>query len=204
MPCAVPEIFWEQDELLDAIAAGRNGIVLAAHIGNWELAAAAIAAAGACLHLVVASPTNALVARLMYRLRLSWGVTPHPRERSLRPVVQALKNGAFVGTAVDQWVSRKHVNAPFFDRQTPFASGLFELATRMAVPVFAISAIRENDSASARFHISAQVIWDGSDTTESVEKLVCRWAGVLEDTVQKHPEQYLWMHDRWKLKGKLK
>lgn len=200
MPEDEPCVRWRVPDALDSIVTEkRPAIVLTGHLGSWEVAAEAIARRGRPLHLVVATPKNALVAAMVDEIRRRWGVIPHAREQSLRPIVEALRRGELVGTAVDQWARAGAVWVPFFGENTPFARGLFDLALRENVPVVAIWAARRGaGSADAEYDLTTETVWDGSRPGLKSEDIVARWVAMLEGMIRSYPEQYLWMHDRWK------
>jgi len=202
MPERQPDFVWTSPDVLGPILAKKlPAIVISGHIGNWEAAGAAIATRGGRLHLIVATPTNPGVAALVHRLRAGWGVIPHAREKSLFPIARALRCGELVGTAVDQWPARHAVSATFLDRPTPFASGLFDYAMRTGVPMVAVWAIRTNqNTATPEYAVTTELVWDGEEPVHSAGDLVRRWVRMLESIIRRHPDQYLWMHERWKIR----
>ncbi len=202
MPERLPDFIWTRPDALGPILEKKlPAIVISGHIGNWEVAGAAIAARGGKLHLIVATPTSPGVARLVQHLRTGWGVIPHAREKSLLSVARALRRGELIGTAVDQWPVRHAVSVTFLDRPTPFASGLFDYALRTGVPLVAVWAIRTNqNSATPEYAITTELVWDGEAPVCSADDLVRRWVRMLESVIRCHPDQYLWMHDRWKIR----
>jgi len=200
MPERLPDFVWTCPDVLGPILEKKlPAIVISGHIGNWEVAGAAIATRGGRLHLIVATPTSPGVARLVHCLRTGWGVIPHAREKSLLPLARALRRGELVGTAVDQWPARHAVPVTFLNQPTPFASGLFDYAIRTGVPVVAIWAIRTNqNSATPEYAVTTELVWDREEPVRSADDLVTRWVRMLENVIRCHPDQYLWMHERWK------
>lgn len=209
LPELPPAVTWtEPDAFEPFIREGRPAVILGGHLGNWEVAAWAIARRGGRLDLVVAAPHNPLVARFAEEHRRKWGVVPHDRERSLKPLFAALRRGRLVGTAADQWpgsVARplrdSAVTVPFLGRDTPFGTGMVRLALRTGVPVLAIGAIRGGKLGGRfphRFEIQTELIWDGTPPAPDDEQIIRHWAAWLETAVRAHPEQYLWLHRRWK------
>ena len=199
LPEKPPRIAWtDPDALGPLLRQGRPFLVLTGHLGNWEAAAWAVqqrTAPGKPLHLIVAEPRNPLVGRFMNAHRTSWGVIPHGRDGSLRDVLRALQNGCPVGTAADQRPALGGVPVPFFGTRTAFPATLFNLAVRHDIPVVFIAAIRRKTD---DFLVHTQMIWDGQTHPPAAETLLTRWVAVLENHIRRQPEQYVWMHDRWK------
>ena len=200
-----PSVRWtEPDCLAPILDSGRPALILSGHLGNWEVAAWSIqqrlAGLGRQLHLIVAPPSNPHAAEYTAGIRRRWGVQVHSRERALRGVIAAVRDGHIVGTAADQFpatalrsrTENAVFRAPFLGRDTAFDTTLFRLAIRLGVDILALAAIR-NDS--GEFEIRTRLIeTDGADAREVGRT----WVGVLDGWVRTCPEQYLWMHRRWK------
>jgi Kdo2-lipid IVA lauroyltransferase/acyltransferase len=200
LPRVVPAVMWrDPDALAPILREHRPAIILSGHLGNWEAAAWAIqqraAHAGTRLHLIVAPPSNPLTAQYADSLRREWGVTPHHRADSLRPIVRALMQGDLVGTAADQYPGRDAVQRgdvfhfPFHGRETAFTRTMFRLSERTGAPIVALAAIRTERG----FDIFTERIANGS-----AQEMCRAWVAALERFIREYPGQYLWMHRRWK------
>ena len=203
LPEDPPSVCWAEPDVLGPfIRVGRPAIIVSGHLGNWEVAAWAIAKRGGKLHLVIAPPHNPLIAGFFEQQRRAWGVLPHDRVASVRPLLAALKRGELVGTAADQWPgTAPSLTVALFGRPTLFGTGMFRLAAHACVPVVAVAATRTDESVGSpgsRFTITTALVWDGNSPLPSPEEMVRRWAGLLEEQIIAHPEQYLWLHRRWK------
>jgi KDO2-lipid IV(A) lauroyltransferase len=210
LPESPPQVRWSEPDVLEPIIrTERPAIILGGHLGNWELAAWAIARRGGRLHLVVAPPHNPFVARFMDEHRRRCGVVPHDRDSSVRPLLAALRRSELVGTAADQFpgwtigvrARDSMVNVPFLRRETAFGTGMFRLALSARVPVVALNAVRcgeLNDGTEHQFEVVSELIWDGEPPLPTEVDMVGRWSAWLELEIRAHPEQYLWLHRRWK------
>ena len=196
LPDDAPHVQWRKpDHLAPLIERQQAAVIVGAHLGNWEVAAWAIAGRAGCLHLIVAPPSNPYRAAFVHRHRQHWGIVPHERGGSVRPIVRALKDGYLVGTAADQWPGAyPSVEAEFLGLPTHLGTGIFSIALHARASVIALAAIRTEEG----FEIVTEPVWSGDDPLLSPEQLVRRWVVMLEGQIRRYPEQYLWMHNRWK------
>jgi Kdo2-lipid IVA lauroyltransferase/acyltransferase len=196
-----PVVRWLGDDPLELLLSeDRPVMVLSGHLGNWEVAAWAIQRRteqfGKQLNLIVAPPSSKPAAGYTEHLRRRWGVKVHSRESSLRGPIRALLSGDPVGTAVDQFPGHDAVRRgnvlwiPFFGVPTPFDMTLFRVAERTGSAVIAPAPIRTDDGSYDIY--TTQV--HGVDA----EELCRQWVDELQRWVASYPEQYLWMHRRWK------
>lgn len=200
-----PTVRWaDPDHIAPILESGRPALVLSGHLGNWEVAAWSIqqrlSGRGRQLHLVVAPPSNPHAAAYAAEIREGWGVRVHPRERALRSVFAALRDGHIVGTAADQYPaaalrSRDEsavLRAPFLGRDTAFDLTLFRLATRLGIDIVPLAAVHDEDG-GFELH-TAHLQTSGADAHDVGRA----WVDILDGWVRAWPEQYLWMHRRWK------
>jgi Kdo2-lipid IVA lauroyltransferase/acyltransferase len=199
LPDSPPVFRWHADTTAQRVLSDSTpAAFLSAHVGNWELAAWALAQrmeASHPLHLVVASPHNSHIASFLHQHRLRCGCLSVDRTASPRRILRLLADGVSIGTAADQWPGGSSIDVPFFGVKTPFTSGIFRLALHANVPILSISAIRACDGS---FDVDLRTVRDTSEPTHDLSDLVARWAEMIESTIRTNPEQYLWMHRRWK------
>ena len=187
--------------VLDAAeAAGRGGIVLSGHIGNWELMGASVAVLGYPVSYVVTRQENELVEHQMDHLRRCAGIEIIKRREAAKGVLKALRENRLVAILSDQDAHEAGAFVPFFGRMasTPRGAAIFALRTGAAL-IFAES-YRQG---RGKLKIILELIrMDGlpANRDEAVYELVRRFTARLEEAVRRHPEQWFWMHRRWKSK----
>jgi KDO2-lipid IV(A) lauroyltransferase len=189
---------FEGVDLLRSLAAsGRGAILLTGHLGNWELGAAWVAAAGLPIAGVVKPPSNPWVADLVERSRRRMGIEtiPMPEARAIVPT--ALAAGKLVGLVADQGAMRSHTWVPFFGRPTQTAEGPGVFAARTGAPVVFAGFVAEADG---RYRGFADLLLDSppqEDPTELIARVATLFRQRLEAEVRLVPEQYLWTHRLW-------
>jgi KDO2-lipid IV(A) lauroyltransferase len=190
-------VFEGEDLLRSLAASGRGAIVLTGHLGNWELGAAWVAAAGLPIAGVVKPPSNPWIADLVERSRRKMGIEtiPMPEARAIVPT--ALAAGKLVGLVADQGAMRSHTWVPFFGRPTQTAEGPGLFASRTGAPVVFAGFVAEADG---RYRGFAELLLDAppqEDPTELIVRIATLFRQRLEAAVRLVPEQYLWTHRLW-------
>jgi KDO2-lipid IV(A) lauroyltransferase len=186
------------DGVESRLARGRGLILVGGHIGNWELAGAALAARGLMLDVVARHMANKLFDRYLARTREQLGMRVVFDEEAVRRVPRTLRSGGVVAFLVDQaalglastWV-------PFFgrDAKTPRGPAVFSL--RLQTPIVFGAAIR-TPSNRYRLVLEPVDVDTTGDRESDVDRIVAAYTAVLERWVRRVPEQYFWQHRRWK------
>ncbi|MDX1631876.1 MAG: lysophospholipid acyltransferase family protein [Thermoanaerobaculia bacterium] len=192
---------WEN---MDRAEEDGGGILyLSAHLGNWEIAAHVLGLYRGPVHLVARPFNNPLIWEPMLRERERFGQRVLDKKGAARGVFRVLRNEGRVGIVMDQRVrpGQGGVRVPFFGHQAlttllPAKAALRTGAT--GVPVFAYP----RPGGRYRMEIHPPIrIRRRDDETEN--DAVLRWTrrvlGVFESEIRRHPEQWLWMHRRWRL-----
>jgi len=184
-----------REHLQAAAAQGRGVLVLTAHFGNWELLAGAHALSGMPLSIVTRPLDHPLLDDLTARFRRRSGAELIVKRQAVREVLTALKRQRMVGILLDQNATRAEgVFVPFFGSPASTSRGLALLALRTGAPVVPIFLRREPGG--------RHCMEMGAAVPPPEDGLVATYTAtfnrVLEATIRRSPEQWLWMHDRWR------
>ncbi len=182
----------------EALKEGKGAIVVSGHFGNWELMGAATAIKGYSVSYVVTTQQNKRVERLMDRIREKSGAEIIKRRQAVRGVIKALGEGRVVAILSDQDTHEAGVFIPFFGHpaSTPKGAAMFSLRTGAPL-VFVASACEPDGKVKVRFErVDASNLPGNRD--EAVFELTRRFTSLLEDEIRRRPEQWFWMHRRWK------
>ena len=184
-----------REHLQAAAAHGRGVLVLTAHFGNWELLAAAHGLGGLPLSIVTRPLDHPLLDDLAARFRSRSGAELIVKRQAVREVLTALRRQRMVGILLDQNATRAEgVFVPFFGSPASTSKGLALLALRTGAPVVPIFLRREPDGRHCiEMGAALPPPEDGLVTTYTTT-----FNRVLEATIRRAPEQWLWMHDRWR------
>jgi KDO2-lipid IV(A) lauroyltransferase len=183
------------EHLRRAAAAGRGILVLTAHYGNWELLAAAHGLTGLPLSFVVRPLDDPILDDLAARFRRRSGAELIVKRRAVREIMQALRRGRMVGILLDQNATRAEgVFVPFFGIPASTSKGLALLALRTGAPVVPVFLRREADGRHCMDVRPPLPAPAGAD----VLAYTAAFNEVIEAAIRRAPEQWLWMHARWR------
>jgi KDO2-lipid IV(A) lauroyltransferase len=188
-----------REHLETAMAASGRALLLTAHVGNWELLAAAHRLTGVRLAIVV-RPLDSGVLELLARLwREKTGVELIDKRGASRPVRAALARGGAVGILLDQNAARREaVFVPFFGVPASTSRSMAVLAIRTRTPILPVF-IRREGWGRHRAVIHPPLPGSGSDASPgAVAELTRQCTAAIEAAIRETPEQWFWMHDRWR------
>jgi len=196
---------WEQEEVVGAeawqalqahLATGKGALLVTAHFGNWELLGEILIHRGMPINALVRPLKGALNMRIAEnRLRAGAGLI-YPRG-AVQEIVDAVGRGESVYMLLDQGIPTKGVFVPFFGRLASTTPAMAVAAQRTGVPAWVVMGVR--DGLRMRVHIEGPFapppVQEGKDPITEHTALVT--AG-LERIIRQYPEQWLWLHRRWK------
>jgi KDO2-lipid IV(A) lauroyltransferase len=183
-----------------ALSRGKGVLFLTAHLGAWELSAFTHSLYGHPLHIVMRPLDNVYLDRLMRRYRTMHGNSTVDKDDFVRGLLSAMKAGETVGILMDtNMTPPQGVFADFFGIPACTASGLARIALRTdaaVVPGFTIwdTALRKY---RLRFDPALKLIRTGNDDADVLANTAL-FTKVIEEYVRKYPDQWLWVHRRWK------
>ncbi|MBR0788542.1 lipid A biosynthesis lauroyl acyltransferase [Bradyrhizobium manausense] len=186
-------------ELFDNIRDdGKPALIFAAHLSNWELPALAAVSHGLDTAILYRRPNIASADRIIQEMRqVNMGtLIPAGRDAPLR-LAQALKDGKHVAMLVDQYLTGG-VEVTFFGRKTRANPMLARLLRQVECPIHGVRIIRKPGNrfvAELTEEIppvrDAEGKIDIQGTTQAITNVVEGW-------VREYPEQWLWLHRRWR------
>jgi Kdo2-lipid IVA lauroyltransferase/acyltransferase len=183
-----------------AYAGGKGVLFLTAHFGGWELSAFAHSLHGHWLHVVMRPMDNEYLDRLLQRYRSMHGNKPVAKDDFVRGLLAAMKAGETVGILMDtNMTPPQGIFVDFFGIPACTASGLARIALRTDAAVVPGFTIWDPDLGKyrLRFDPALQLIRTGhleADIAANTQM----FTNVIEDYVRKYPDQWLWVHRRWK------
>jgi KDO2-lipid IV(A) lauroyltransferase len=173
---------------------GRGVLVATAHLGNWELSAFAHAWLTGPMHIVVRPLDNPYIDALVERYRGLSGNRIIRKREAAREILRALYAGQAVGVLIDQNTAPEEgVFVDFFGRKACAGSAFVKFAHRTGaavVPGYALWSARDKRYV-LRFYPEIKMTGDVQADTQRVHSH-------LEAVIREYPDQWLWIHRRWK------
>jgi Kdo2-lipid IVA lauroyltransferase/acyltransferase len=183
-----------------ATARGKGVLFLTAHFGGWELSAFAHSLHGHPMHIVARAMDNVYLDRLIQRYRTLHGNHIVEKDDFVRGLLEAMKAGEEVGILMDtNMTPPQGVFVNFFGIPACTASGLARIALRTdaaVVPGFTIWDT-ERGKYRLRFDPALELIRTG-DLETDIQANTQQFTSVIEGYVCNYPDQWLWVHRRWK------
>lgn len=195
------------ERLLEIAAEGKGVLVLTGHFGNWEFAPL-----GGILnfkqfqgqfHFIRRLLGNKTIERILFRRYYRAGLNVIPKKNSLTRVCEVLEQNHAVVFVLDQHASLKNrdgVAAEFFGKKAGTYRSLASIARHTGIPVVPAAGYRLSDGRHV-LEFFDPIPWQDYETTqESTYRNTLAYNQALERIILAHPEQWLWLHKRWKLK----
>lgn len=187
-------------EQLESLAKRGGGFVLTSHLGNWEYSILATSARGLPVDIVVKESQTAVVEKFLQWFRRRFGAGILLESNTAKEILYSVTHGRVVAVILDQFMGPP-IGLPvsFFGERAGTAVALSLFVEKKDVPV--IPAYNYRDS-KGRICVVIEDPLDlselGEDKAERLYKMTQAFNDRLERHVRKHPEQWLWLHRRWK------
>lgn len=185
--------------ILEKLLQNKGLILLSAHFGNWEFIANSVALQiNKKLTVVVKPLRNDFVSEWMNKMRTKWINEVVPLGVSIRQIYSELKNKNIVAMVADQRGPENSIKLDFFGRKTSVLVGPAVMSLKTGAPMIYGIAIRQKDYSykTELIEISRENLPD--DEEGKIEELSRRHILYLESVIRQYPEQWLWMHNRWR------
>jgi Kdo2-lipid IVA lauroyltransferase/acyltransferase len=186
--------------LKETVAKGQGAIIVTAHFGNWERAGKLVCQRGIALNGLVRPLKGALNMRIVdNRLRAGVGLI-YPKG-AIAQVHEAVKLGESVLMLLDQALPAKAaVFVPFFGRPASTTPAMAVVAQRTGAPVFVMMGIRDASGRRLRLEFEGPIPPpEGVSGQDAITAHTAAVTAVLEKYIRRYPDQWLWLHRRWKV-----
>lgn len=179
---------------------GRGGVLLASHLGNWELCIAAGSARGVPIDVIVKRAKNPTAERFLRAFRSRSGAGFLIEEGTARDILRSFAKGRFVAFVLDQFMGPP-IGLPvrFFGHEAGTAAGLALLVDGRDIPIFPVFSYRAPDGGlTAVVEKPLEFSQLPGTREERLFRMTQAFNDTIESQVRRHPEQWLWLHRRWK------
>jgi KDO2-lipid IV(A) lauroyltransferase len=178
---------------------GRGTLFLTAHFGNWELGSFAHGVYGHPCQFVVRELDNPLIDRLINHYRCLSGGKAIERGDFARQVLRAFAQGEAVGVLVDRnMLASEGVFVDFFGRPACTTTGPARVVRKTGVPVVLGLVIWDAKLKKYRLRFDPVEWIQREDPEEEIVANTANFTRLIESYVRRYPEQWLWVHRRWK------
>lgn len=193
-------IHYNNVDTLKEIQKRNKGILfLSGHFGNWEILAYSMGIlAKTPITIIVKPQSNNYIDNIINKIRTYSGNKIVSMYSAARTIVDVIQKGKSVALLVDQAATKdKDIYVDFFNRPASTYKVLAKLALKFNIPIIITFAIRQKNNK----YVADIKELDFSDlkyNQEDIIELTKRHVKILEDVIRQYPEQWTWMHKRWK------
>jgi KDO2-lipid IV(A) lauroyltransferase len=187
------------DEAREIVEGGRACVMATPHVGNWELSCLFAARMGVQPLYVIGKPVkNRYLAEAMHAGRERRGIRLLARRGAMADAPRVVSAGGVVGMLLDQRANQRPVLAPFFGRPARCDRSAGVLIRRLRVPLVVASCLRDPDRPLQYEFRMDEVIQPEEVEGMGPAEVAARLNAAFERMIRRHPEQYFWLHDRYK------
>jgi KDO2-lipid IV(A) lauroyltransferase len=181
-------------------ARGKGVLLFAGHFGGWELSSFAMSMRGHWMHVIMRGMDNEYLGRLILRYRTMHGNKAVDKDDFVRGLLSAMKSGEVVGMLIDtNMTPPQGIFVDFLGIPACTASGLARIALRTdaaVVPTFTIWDAKLGKY-RLRFDPAVELVRTGNLEAD-IKANTQKFTSIIGDCVREYPEQWLWVHRRWK------
>jgi KDO2-lipid IV(A) lauroyltransferase len=192
------------ENFLEGQRRGNGVLYLTGHIGAWELSSFAHALYGYPLHYIARPLDNKRLDALVNQYRCSSGNHPIFKNESARVMLKILKDSGTIGILADQnTMPEEGVFVDFFGKSACATTGIARVALHTGAAVVPGYAYWDETMQKYRLRFEPPVdLVRTGDTERDVFRNTQRFAKAIEEIIRKHPDQWVWVHKRWKTRPK--
>ncbi|GAB1366419.1 MAG TPA: lysophospholipid acyltransferase family protein [Candidatus Cloacimonadota bacterium] len=181
----------------EALALGRGAILATAHFGNWE-AARVLPKAGIPLSVITKTQRNKRFDAYTKAIRERCGVRTIDMSRGLRDIVHQLSEGRIIAILMDQNAGKNGLILDFLGYPASHWKGVAKLSLRYQIPIVPGFARREADDSLVFEFMPFILTKDLEDKEDNYPLVLQQVNAIIEQYIRRWPEQWFWVHKRWK------
>ncbi len=194
-------VAWPQEDrrvLEAALARGRGVVFVSGHVGNWELLARRVAFEGFPCQSIAKETSDPRLTALVERFRARGKVRSiwRGQDGAARHMLRALKNGEILGLLIDQDTKVQSFFVPFFGELAATPRAAADLAIRTGAAV--VVGFCQREGAGYRLTMEEVPLPSEEDREAAALALTATLSQRIEAAIRRAPEQWVWMHQRWK------
>ena len=185
------------NNLLDPLKRDKNCIYFSAHIGNWELSSHPLTQNGYKINFVYRALNNKFADDLLKKIRFKYGVKLIKKgSEGAKDCIRALKNKENLGMLIDQKMN-DGLPVNFFNKIAMTAPAIAKFALKFKCQIVPALCVREK-GVKYKIEYFKPIQYSFLKKLGSEEKIMLYLNKIIERWIIEHPEQWIWVHDRWK------
>jgi KDO2-lipid IV(A) lauroyltransferase len=196
----IRQIRWEGEEHAPGVLArGKGALALSAHLGNWDLLCALSPKLGYPLTIITKEIRNRGINQWWMDVRQRFGLRFVPAHNSYRTCLAELRHNGVIGFILDQNMTYDEgLFVEFFGRPACTTPGLAYLSAHSGAPVVPVFTLREPEPGVHRVRILPPIEPPPDRKPETILAFTQRYTRIIEGMIRQYPEQWIWIHRRWR------
>lgn len=181
-----------------ALLRNKGAVILTGHLGNWDLLAAIVPRLGYPLTVISKNIKNKGLNEFWMNIRQRFGVKFVPAHNSYRACLTTLKKNELIGFILDQnMINTEGIFVDFFGKPACTTPGLAYMSAQSGAPVVPVFMIRR-DNGRHVVKVLPPLDPPPNREPETIRDFTQRYTKIIEDVVRQYPDQWIWIHRRWK------
>ena len=185
-----------------ALDEGKGAIGVSGHLGNWELLPVGLASHGYKGRAITRELRSKWLNKFVHQHREKAGYIALNRDRSVREALNCLDRNELLGILADIDTKTKGVFVQFFNRSAYTPYGPIAIALKTGTPILPMFIIRQADNKHRLVVEPPMILHETGDYQLDLVTNTQYFTEIIESYIRRYPEQWIWMHDRWKTQPK--
>lgn len=202
--CREVIVFRNRAPVLKALCSGRPVFILGGHFGNWEVSTATFGMFGFPLGIVARKLDNPYLHKWFFESRQLTGHQMYDKRGGSNEMIELLEAGGNLGLLCDQDAGYRGLFVDFFGRPASTFKSIALMALQYRALIIVGYGLRLPDDPDARwvrYEIGCEEVIDTLEfdhSRDALKTITQRYTTALERAIRRAPEQYFWVHKRWK------
>lgn len=193
----------DYDQVVGWVRRGRPLLVLCGHFGNWEIISYLCGLLGFRGSVVARRLDNPYLDRFLTRFRRNTGQQILDKNEDYAKICGVLGRGGLLGLVGDQDAGPRGLFVDFLGRPASTFKSIALLSLEYSAPILVFGAARVGQPMKYRLYFEDVILpEDYAAHPAALHAITQRYTDALERMVRRHPEQYFWLHRRWKSQPK--
>jgi len=177
----------------------RPAIFLTGHVGNWEVVSFGMAAEGVNATVIGRALDNPYLDRHVRQFRMSTGMTMVDKDGAVDEITKTMMRGGNLGAVFDQDAGPKGLFVDYFGRPASTFKSIALLSLQYSAPIMVLGCVRTGSPLKHLMFLEDEIMPEEyEDDPGAVRAITQRYTAALERIVRRYPDQYFWLHRRWK------
>ncbi len=191
-----------EEYLRESEASGNGTILITGHIGNWELMAAALSLRGFRLHVIATPLYDPRIDDVIVGLRAGFNIETISRgtPSSSRKILNVLRSKEILGLLIDQDTRVDGVFVNFFNKKAHTPAGAAQLALRSGATTMMCFVTRLPGDRHRITIEKPMRLFKSGDKEKDIKTNTAIFTTKIEEHIKQYPDQWVWMHRRWRTK----